>query len=68
MSDAPPILTQRRIEAAFCAVLSCNRDGAFCEGYDPRLKLARSQTLIGWRHALRLPLPLLRTAGLSCER
>jgi hypothetical protein len=29
------------------AVLSCNRDGAFCEGYDPRLKLARSQTLMG---------------------
>jgi L-2-amino-thiazoline-4-carboxylic acid hydrolase len=25
--------------------LSCNRDGAFCEGYDPRLKLERSQTL-----------------------
>jgi hypothetical protein len=29
------------------AILSCNRDGAFCEGYDPRLKLARSQTLMG---------------------
>ena len=28
------------------AVLSCNRDGAFCEGYDPRLKLRRSQTLM----------------------
>lgn len=28
------------------AVLSCNRDGAFCEGYDPKLKLARSQTLM----------------------
>jgi L-2-amino-thiazoline-4-carboxylic acid hydrolase-like protein len=27
-------------------VLSCNRDGAFCEGYDPRLKLRRSQTLM----------------------
>jgi hypothetical protein len=24
------------------AVLSCNRDGAFCEGYDPRLKLQRT--------------------------
>ena len=29
------------------AVLSCNRDGAFCEGYDPRLKLERSQTIMG---------------------
>ena len=28
-------------------VLSCNRDGAFCEGYDPRLKLRRTQTLMG---------------------
>jgi hypothetical protein len=29
------------------AVLSCNRDGAFCEGYDPKLKLQRTQTLMG---------------------
>ncbi len=29
------------------AVLSCNRDGAFCEGYGPKLKLARTQTLMG---------------------
>jgi hypothetical protein len=29
------------------AVLSCNRDGAFCEGYDPTLKLTRTQTLMG---------------------
>ncbi|TDH60042.1 2-amino-thiazoline-4-carboxylic acid hydrolase [Dankookia rubra] len=29
------------------AVLSCSRDGAFCEGYDPRLKLTRTQTLMG---------------------
>ncbi len=29
------------------ALLSCNRDGAFCEGYDPRLKLERTQTLMG---------------------
>ena len=29
------------------AVLSCNRDGAFCEGYDPRLELTRTQTLMG---------------------
>ena len=27
-------------------LLSCNRDGAFCEGYDPRLKLDRSQTIM----------------------
>jgi hypothetical protein len=29
------------------AILSCNRDGAFCEGYDPRLRLTRTQTLMG---------------------
>ncbi len=29
------------------AVLSCNRDGAFCEGYDPKLRLERTQTLMG---------------------
>ena len=29
------------------ALLSCNRDGAFCEGYDPKLKLDRSQTIMG---------------------
>ena len=28
------------------ALLSCNRDGAFCEGYDPKLKLERSQTIM----------------------
>ena len=27
-------------------LLSCNRDGAFCEGYDPKLKLHRSQTIM----------------------
>jgi len=27
-------------------ILSCNRDGAFCEGYDPKLKLRRSQTIM----------------------
>lgn len=27
-------------------LLSCNRDGAFCDGYDPRLKLTRSQTIM----------------------
>ena len=29
------------------ALLSCNRDGAFCEGYDPKLTLTRTQTLMG---------------------
>jgi hypothetical protein len=29
------------------AVLSCNRDGAFCEGYDPALKMTRTQTIMG---------------------
>ena len=28
------------------AVLSCNRDASFCEGYDPGLKLTRTQTLM----------------------
>ena len=27
-------------------LLSCNRDGAFCEGYDPKLKLKRTQTIM----------------------
>ena len=27
-------------------LLSCNRDAAFCEGYDSRLKLERTQTLM----------------------
>jgi len=29
------------------AILSCNRDGAFCDGYDKRLKMERTQTLMG---------------------
>lgn len=29
------------------AILSCNRDGTFCEGYDPRLKLTRTRTIMG---------------------
>jgi hypothetical protein len=29
------------------ATLSCNRDGAFCEGYDPALKLTRTRTIMG---------------------
>ena len=28
------------------ALLSCNRDGAFCEGYDARLELSRTQTIM----------------------
>ena len=27
-------------------LLSCNRDGAFCEGYDPKLQLERGQTIM----------------------
>ncbi len=27
-------------------LLSCNRDGAFCEGYDPKLTLERKQTIM----------------------
>ena len=27
-------------------LLSCNRDGSFCEGYDPKLKLERTQTIM----------------------
>jgi L-2-amino-thiazoline-4-carboxylic acid hydrolase len=28
------------------ALLSCNRDGSFCEGYDPKLKMTRTQTIM----------------------
>lgn len=28
-------------------LLSCNRDGSFCEGYDPEMKLQRDQTIMG---------------------
>jgi hypothetical protein len=27
-------------------LLSCNRDGTFCQGYDPRIKLTRTQTIM----------------------
>lgn len=27
-------------------LLSCNRDGTFCEGFDPRISLERSQTIM----------------------
>jgi hypothetical protein len=33
--------------AGLGAVLSCNRDGAFCEGYDPKLKMTRTRTIMG---------------------
>jgi len=29
------------------AILSCNRDGAFCEGWNEKLKLTRTKTLMG---------------------
>ena len=28
-------------------LLSCERDGAFCEGFDPKIKLTRTQTIMG---------------------
>ncbi len=28
-------------------ILSCNRDGTFCEGYDDRITLTRTQTIMG---------------------
>jgi hypothetical protein len=28
-------------------ILSCSRDGTFCQGYDPKIKLERTQTLMG---------------------
>lgn len=28
-------------------LMSCNRDGTFCEGYDPKIKLEREQTIMG---------------------
>jgi hypothetical protein len=27
-------------------LLSCNRDGTFCEGYDPKIRLERNQTIM----------------------
>jgi hypothetical protein len=27
-------------------ILSCNRDGTFCQGYDPKIALSRTQTLM----------------------
>ena len=31
---------------AIGGILSCNRDGVFCQGYDPRIRLERTQTLM----------------------
>jgi hypothetical protein len=28
-------------------ILSCNRDGAFCEGFDPKIRMQRTQTIMG---------------------
>lgn len=28
-------------------LMSCNRDSGFCEGYDPKMKLDRAQTIMG---------------------
>ena len=27
-------------------LMSCNRDAGFCEGYDPKMKLERAQTIM----------------------
>ena len=45
------------------AILSCNRDGAFCEGYDPRIKPHPHPDDHGRGEPLRFPLPLAREAG-----
>ncbi len=31
---------------AIGGILSCNRDGVFCQGYDPRIRLERTRTLM----------------------
>ena len=48
-------------------LLSCNRDGAFCEGYDPKLKLERTPDHHAGRQPLRLQVPLrgVERPGLS---
>lgn len=28
-------------------LMSCNRDGTFCQGYDPNIKMNRAQTIMG---------------------
>jgi hypothetical protein len=42
-------------------LLSCNRDGSFCEGYDPHMKLTREQTIMGG--AARCTFRYRRTVG-----
>jgi hypothetical protein len=46
-------------------LMSCNRDGTFCEGYDPNIKLERKQTIMAgascctfrYRYEAEKPLP-----------
>jgi hypothetical protein len=59
LADAPGVfdfnVTRCRYAETYRAIglgdigdlISCNRDGAFCEGYDPRIKLTRTQTIMG---------------------
>ncbi len=59
VADAPGVfdfnVTRCRYAEAYRAMglgeigdlISCNRDGAFCEGYDPRIRLTRTQTIMG---------------------
>ncbi len=59
LANAPGVLdfnvTRCRYAEAYRAMglgeigdlLSCRRDGAFCEGYDPRISLTRTQTIMG---------------------
>jgi hypothetical protein len=44
------------------AVLSCERDGALIEGFNPEMALERPQTILG-RSSLRLSLHAPRTGG-----
>lgn len=56
------------------AVLSCNRDGAFCEGFHPDLKLTRTQTIAGgathcdFRYRLEPPAAEVSEAGAGPRR
>ena len=36
-------------------LMSCNRDGTFCEGYDPNIKLERQHTIMAGVAALHVP-------------
>lgn len=52
------------------AVLSCNRDGAFCEGYNPAMALTRTQTIMdGASHCdFRYRLEASKDAGPASDR